>query len=183
MRQTGNCKVCKGKVILHIGDKIAFCHNKTYFSHSELVLLAESKGLFTSSSEYKDTKYSVINPNGAKKSDYKIATKLKIEVVTPDEFKNLIKKVCPGVFPSISKKPLNSIITNGSRIYTLELSKDQQDLLATKLEKYEAKISKQKRKTLTAVVCSEAHLKSGRSNLFRFWGIPVFSYGRIIKTL
>lgn len=177
------CTKCKDKVDLHVGDKIAFAHNKTFFSHSDLVLLADSKGLLTASDEYIDTKYSVINPRGAKKSDYSKASKLKIRVLEPSDFELKIKKVCSGVFPKTTKKPLAQILSRNSRVYPLELSGPQLLELAEKIQPYGAKISKQRRKSITAVVCRDSQSNSGRANLFRSWGIPIYSYGKVIRNL
>jgi hypothetical protein len=175
-----NCGRCKNTKFFHLGDRVALGGNKTFHSHSDLALLAESKGLLvTSLSKY--CKLVIINPNGSKPSHYKKAKELGVQTVMPEEFKKLIKSMCPGNLNYLRNPTFASRLGEGKRVFPLGLTSVQLAQLKSMLKGTGTIIAIQRKKSLSAVVSSHELVKSGRADLFRAWEIPVYDFSKIGK--
>ena len=174
------CRTCRGEKYFHVGDRISLGGNKTFHSHSELGLLAESKGIMSVSLTNK-SKVVIINPSGAKPSDYKRAKQLGVRIVTPDEFKSLIKSSCRANVIQIKNPIFATRLGEGKTIYTLGLDKVQEKTLTQFLVKSGSKLAVQRKPSVSAVVTTTRFLNTGRADVFRVWGVPIYIFGRVIK--
>ena len=174
------CARCRGRKFFHIGDRIALGGNKTFHSHSDLALLAESKGLLVTSLS-KICKVVIINPNGSNPSHYKKSKELSVRAVTPAEFKTLLKNFCTGSIVKSRNPTFASRLGEGKRIYPLGLTKVQLSQLKVLLKGTGTIIAIQRKKSLSAVVSSHELINSGRADVFRAWEIPVYDFTKISK--
>jgi hypothetical protein len=169
------CSKCRNNSILHIGDKVTFAGNKTQFSHSELRHLANLRGLLFTGKQ-KRVKIGILNPNGAKRIHYKSASHFAEFVMSPDEFKESLKKICRGKLPQErSKPPFKHLLSPGSRVYFLG-SEKQLQTLSKFVEKSGARITNRRTKTMVAVVASKKSISTGQKDFFRFLGVPVYFF-------
>ena len=173
------CPRCKGKSIFHIGDKVTFGGNKTHHSHSELQDLADDKGLFFSGTQ-KKVRAIILNPNGANKRHYLQARSMAQLVMTPDEFKSCVKKVCSGNLTLDEAKPgLSSLLVRGARIYPLGLTSHQTKQINSYLREFGAVLSNRRTKALIAVIANKNALTEGRLLFFKYLGVPVYRFDRL----
>jgi len=174
------CKKCNNRKFFHVGDRIALGGNKTFHSHSDLGLLAESKGILVSSlSKY--SKVVIINPNGSKPSHYRKSKALGVQSITPAEFEKLIKSFCAGNITPKRNPIFTSRLGEGHRIFPLGLNPTQLAQLKVMIKGTGSIIAIQRKKSLSAVVTSHSMLKSGQANLFRAWEIPVYDFSKISR--
>jgi hypothetical protein len=177
---SNQCTRCGNRKFFHIGDRIALGGNKTFHSHSDLALLAESKGLLVTSLS-KTCKVVIINPNGSNPSHYKKSMELGVRATTPTEFKILLKNFCSGNIVKLRNPTFASRLGDGMRIYPLGLTKVQLSQLKLILRGTGAIIAVQRKKSLSAVVSSHELINSGRADVFRAWEIPVYDFSKIAK--
>lgn len=173
-----DCPKCKGKNFFHIGDKVSFGGNKTYFSHSELRYVAEHAGLLFTGKQ-KRVRVVILSPNGASRRHHSEAKKFSDRVMTPDEFRLYVSKVCRGRLPKIPKKvPLKNHLKPGARIFCM-IPEKQVDIVSKYVSQYGARVSNRKTKNLSAVIASKKYLSPGQSDFFRFLGVPVYYFERL----
>ena len=175
-----SCKHCLNRKQLHVADRITLGGNKTYHSHRELGLLAESRGLISGSLS-KLSKLVIINPSGAKLSDYRSARMLGVKIVTPDEFVKIMGKICRGNLTEKRNPLFSTRLGTGKRIYPLGLSKDQEKMLKDRIKGSGSILAIQRKPSLSAVVTTSKLLHSGRADVFRVWGVPIYVLERIAK--
>lgn len=173
--QSVYCPKCKNRTLLHIGDKVTFAGNKTQFSHSELRHLANLRGLLFTGKQ-KKVKVSILNPNGATKEHYKSAISFAEFVMTPNEFKESMKKICRGkLSPEKNKPPFNQLLSPGSRVYFLG-NEIQSKKFSKSIQNSGARITNRRTKSLVAVVASKKSISAGQRDFFRFLGVPVYFF-------
>lgn len=174
-----NCKKCKGARFFHVGDKVTFGGNKTHHSHRELRPMAEDAGLIFTGRQ-KSFRAVILNPNSASKRSVDQARRMSSTVLTPDEFVEELKRICRGNLPPEPKKrTLKAVLARGGRVYLLGLTKSQQKSASEIVKKLGGTVAIRRTPNLTAVIYSTRSITSGRIDLYRLHGIPVYQIERI----
>jgi hypothetical protein len=172
------CTRCRNTKILHVGDRVAFGGDKAEHSLEYLVKAAELKGI----RPHPVTKHTIMlvtKTAGDRSKTLAAARKLGLPVLGDDEFKVLLKSICPGDWP-IPKKPLfSTLIVEGARIYALGLNPIQIKEFEGYLQNYGAKLAVQMKDTVAAVVTSNLLANSGKVRAFHRLGVPNYLFSKI----
>ena len=172
------CSKCGNRASLHVGDRVTFGGNKTYFSHAHLVLKARLLGVIVNDIG-KHTKFYVYNAGPKSKTDLAKPNRAGIKVISPDLFERYLEKLCRGNIKRIKNPALKSVLTLGSPIYGIGLTKSEVIKINKVAKYYQCKIYKVRKESISAVFCNHSHLNSGDADIFRAWGIPVYDVSRV----
>ena len=97
-------------------------------------------------------------------------------VLDPNDFEKALSKVCRGVLIDSPKKPtFKGCLGPGKRVFLLNLTQKQIESISPLIESSGSKITNIRKETLSCVVTSRLNLNSGRADLFKFLGVPLFA--------
>ena len=173
-----SCSKCKGRAWLHVGDRVTFGANKTYFSHSHLILKSRLLGVIVNDLG-KNTKFYVYNPGPKISKDLEKPKKFKVKIISPIKFEKYLNQVCNGNVIKKRNPSLKSVLKDGSAVYGIGLTKGEQIQLSKFAKKNKLRIFKVRKESISAVFCNHAFLNSGDSKIFRAWQIPVYDISKI----
>ena len=174
------CPKCRNKIFFHIGDKVTYGGNKTHHSHPEIRDMADIYGLFLTGTQ-KKVRAVILNPNGAQKKHIEAAEKIAHRVMTPDEFKKEVTKVCRGRVSAKRTKPkFESRLLPGARIYLLGLTDHDEKVITKRVQKSGARITNRRTKSITAVVVDRKFLTQGIQDFYDFLGVPIYYADKIL---
>ena len=172
------CTKCGNRAALHVGDRVAFGGNKTYFSHAHLILKARLLGVIVNDIG-KATKYFVYNPGPKIKTDLVKPKMAKVKVISPDKFEEYLNRLCRGNVKKFRNPPLKSIVVEGAPLYGIGLTKSEEVKFNRFAKENKCKIFRVRKESIKAVICNHKFLKSGDADIFRAWGIPVYDISRL----
>jgi hypothetical protein len=175
------CQRCRGKSYFHIGDLVTFGGNKTHHSHPEIRDMAESSGLFFTGSK-KGQRAVVLNMNGATQKHIDSALKIGEDVISPEEFKKKIRRICRGNVPSqIKKVSLKRVVSPGVRVYLQKLTAEEEKAVSRIIKSYGGLVTKRRTKHVKAVVINNNVMTQGIVDFWHCRGVHVFPVSKIRK--
>lgn len=177
-----SCPKCKGKKRFHVGSRVSFAGD---FSHFSLGSLADKAGLLGFRVSGSKTKWDVLVSTATSKNSKSVAKAeaAGILVMSPKEFEGEMKKICLGNMSERPNPVFSSLIRQGGRIYYLGSDREHEAVLERFLKRYGMIRAQHRTKKIVAVVAENLFLDSGDARLFRSMDIPIYTYGRIKKTL
>ena len=176
------CPLCKGKAKFHIGDRVEIAGNYSHFALAYLADAANMAGLRVSNGG--DKHLALVTRDADVKSDsIKRARKVGTPIMSPDEFKKALSKLCKGNIPKTRNPLFASLIVSGGRMYPIGLSTDQEKLLAKYLKQHGLLIGKRRIKTVVAGIATNDSLQSGSALILKSEGVPVYSFNKVLATL
>ena len=162
------CGKCKGRAQLHVGDRVAFGGNKTFFSHAHLILKARLLGVIVNDIG-KNTKFYIYNPGPSKESDLKQPRAAKIKVITPSTFEKYLDSLCRGNVLQKKNPPFKNIIEEGAALYGIGLTKLESAKLHKFAQENGCRVFKVRKQSIAAAISNHKHLDSGDADIFRAW--------------
>jgi hypothetical protein len=158
---------------------VTYGGNKTHHSHPEVKDLADSKGLFFTGSK-KDQRAVVLNMNGATSEHIRSALKIGKEVITPEEFKSHIKRVCRGNVPThIKRKSFKSVVFPGASVYLQKLTKEEMKMVSLIIRRRGGLVTNRRTKNVQAVVINSNIITPEILDFWAFRGVQVFSVRQV----
>jgi hypothetical protein len=173
-----SCPKCKGNAPLHVGDRVAFGANKTYFSHSHLILKARLKGVIVNDLG-KGTRYYVYNPGPKKDEDLIRPRAAGVKIIRPELFETYLSDLCRGNIGPSKKIPLAKLISQSAPIYEIGLTKQERIVFEKFAKRHKCRIFNVRKPSVVAVICNHGHINSGDADIFRSWGVPVYDFSRV----
>jgi hypothetical protein len=176
------CPKCKGKKRFHVGTRVSFAGDYSHFSLGSLADMAGFLGFRVCGSK---SNWDVLVSTATAETSRSVrkAESDGIIVLSPDEFAGEMKKICLG---SMSTKPnpiFSTLPREGGRIYYIGANKEHEAILNKFLKKHGMTRAQHRTKKVVAAVSENLFLDSGDARLFKSMDIPVYSFGRIQKTL
>ena len=176
------CRICKGKKRFHVGTRVSFAGDYSHFSLGSLTDIAGDLGYRVCGSK---SNWDVLVSTATSKTSRSVrkAESDGIIVMSPDEFTAEMKKICLGSMSTRPNPIFSTLPRKGGKIYYIGTNKEHEAILNKFLKKHGMTRAQHRTKKVVAAVSENLFLDSGDARLFKSMDIPVYSFGRIQKTL